>query len=111
MKNKTFAPLIFLLLLIYFDGLNASAVVTYFLKPGFVGSSKSLRMERRICYNLADTYDNDRINSIQPGKNCVELYSGSNCSRKFIRVSPGSPCHMDLSNCRMHNAVSSLKLC
>lgn len=112
MYNKSVIRSIFALVIIYsFSGLNSSSVITYYLKPGFNGPSKSLRMERRVCYNLIDSYDNDRMNSIKPSKSCVDLYRGPNCKRSFLRVSPGTSCHMDLSNCRMSNAVSSLKLC
>lgn len=113
MYTKSILWSIFVLILIYFlfNGLDASVVVTYYLKSGFNGKSTSLRMERGVCYNLIDSYDNDRMKSIEPGKNCVELYTGSNCRRTVLRVAPGTSCHTDLSNCRMSNTVSSLKLC
>lgn len=113
MNVKKFTRSTFVLILIYlqFNGLAASEVITYYLKPSFNGPSTTIRMERDICYNLIDSYNNDRMSSIDPGKNCVELYDGGNCRRTFLRVSPGSVCKQDLSNCKMNNVVSSFKLC
>lgn len=105
-------PTLALILIAFqFNGVSASDGITYYLKPYFNGPSTSLRMERGICYNLINSYNNDRMNSIDPGKNCVELYTGANCRRTFVRVEPGSVCKRDLSNCKMNNVVSSLKLC
>lgn len=98
-----------ILLLLQFNGLHASEIITYYFQPSFNGPS--LRMERGIYYNLINTYDNDRMVSIKPGKNCVDLYAGGNCSRTFLRVGPGPSCKMDLNNCKMRNMVCSLKLC
>lgn len=111
-KSSIAWPVFALILLSFeFNGSSASTVITYNLKSYFNGQSTTLRMEKGICYNLIDSYDNDRMNSIDPGKNCVDLYKGANCRRTFLRVEPGSSCKMDLSNCKMSNVVSSLKLC
>lgn len=97
--------------LLQLNQLPASEVITYYFQPSFNGPSTALRMDRGICYNLINSYDNNRMYSIDPGKNCVELYAGAKCTKTFLRVAPGTACKMDLSNCRMRNAVSSLKLC
>lgn len=113
LNMKSFTWPTFLLILFYFqfNGSSASEVITYYLKSYFRGPSTSIRTERGICYSLIDSYNNNRMSSIDPGKNCMDLYMGANCRGTSIRVSPGSVCKRDLSNCQMDNVVSSFKLC
>lgn len=112
MNIKSFTRSTFVLVFISFQfNLMFASSVTYYLEPYLKGPSTLLRMERGICYELTGTYNNNRMNSIDPGKNCVELYTGRNCRKNFIRVAPGRICMMDLSNCKMRNVISSLKLC
>lgn len=83
--------------------------IQYYMDANYSGVQNVIKIEPKICYKLG--FFQRKISSINPGTNCIIVYSGRYCLGMSYKIQPGSSCNVDLTMCNMNDKISSLMMC